>query len=150
MNALKSPFLGGLRAASTSRSSSPAPPAPLSPDHNQMMDPLAIAVSAAGAPAAARGRVQKLSSLTPFKRSMSPAPPAAPAPAQTLVQDGSYLQALGLQLSEAVAKTVAQPSGPPAVGEPIVDGKRALPSGRGKALGALIARYASSLQSTRI
>ncbi|EJD52392.1 hypothetical protein AURDEDRAFT_142400 [Auricularia subglabra TFB-10046 SS5] len=77
---------------------------------------------------------------------MSPAPPpqAAP-PASTLVQDGSYMQALGLKLSEAVAKAVAQPVGPPAPGEPVVDGKRPLPPGRGKALGALIA---SELRAT--
>lgn len=141
MNALKTPFLGSLRAGSASRAPSPAPapapttaPAPPSPDLNQTADPLA------------RGRVKTLSSLTPFKRAMSPAPPhQAPPPAPTLVQDGSYMQALGLKLSEAVAKAVAQPVGPPAPGEPVVDGKRPLPPGRGKALGALIA---SELRAT--
>ncbi|KZV82586.1 hypothetical protein EXIGLDRAFT_729489 [Exidia glandulosa HHB12029] len=150
MNALKSPFLGNLRASSTSRSSTPAPSLP-SPDHTQIADPFATALAPNGNGAGTstaqppRGRVQKLSSLTPFKRAMSPAPPAPPAPAQTLVQDGSYLQALGLKLSEAVSKAVSQPGGPLGVGEPTVDGKRALPSGRGKTLGALIA---SELRAT--
>lgn len=71
------------------------------------------------------------------------APPgSAPAP---LVHDGSYLEALNLKLSEAVSKALAQPSGPANPGE-LVGGKRPIPTGRGRALGLVIA---SELKATR-
>jgi len=54
------------------------------------------------------------------------------------VQDGSYLQALSLKLSEAVSKAMVQPTGPVPVGE-LVGGRRPIPTGRGRALGLLIA-----------
>lgn len=77
-------------------------------------------------------------SLSSFRRP-SPAPRAAvktaPAP---LVQDGSYLEMLSLKLSEAVSKSLAQPTGPASANEQ-VSGKRPIPQGRGYALGALIA-----------
>lgn len=63
---------------------------------------------------------------------------AVPTPAPTLVQDGSYLEALSLKLSEAVSRALAQPTGTPATGEVIWNGRRALPKGRGSALGSLI------------
>ena len=64
------------------------------------------------------------------------APPgSAPVP---LVHDGSYLEALNLKLSEAVSKALAQPSGPANPGE-LVGGKRPIPTGRGRALGLVIA-----------
>ncbi|KAJ6558525.1 hypothetical protein DFH09DRAFT_1317248 [Mycena vulgaris] len=87
----------------------------------------------------------KLSSLSNFRRP-SPAPklpsPVAPVP---LVQDGSYLETLALKLSEAVSKALVQPIGPSAVNDQ-VGGRRPIPTGRGKALGALIA---SELAATR-
>lgn len=54
------------------------------------------------------------------------------------MQDGSYLEILSLKLSEAVSKAFVQPSGPAATIE-LVGGKRPVPAGRGRALGALIA-----------
>ncbi|KAJ7039209.1 hypothetical protein C8F04DRAFT_1087512 [Mycena alexandri] len=87
----------------------------------------------------------KLSSLSNFRRpSPAPAPPSPIAPAP-LVQDGSYLETLALKLSEGVSKALAQPTGPPIVTD-VVGGKRPIPSGRGRALGALIA---SELAATR-
>ncbi|KAJ7668432.1 hypothetical protein DFH06DRAFT_198573 [Mycena polygramma] len=87
----------------------------------------------------------KLSSLSNFRRpSPAPAPPSPIAPAP-LVQDSSYLTTLALKLSEAVSKALAQPTGPSVVND-LVSGKRPIPSGRGRALGALIA---SELAATR-
>jgi hypothetical protein len=84
--------------------------------------------------------------LSTFRRA-SPiqAPTSNPAPA-TLVQDGSYLEMLNLKLSEAVSKALLQPSGP-AVGNELVGGKRPVPAGRGRALGALIASLSVSLSA---
>ncbi|KAJ7690632.1 hypothetical protein B0H17DRAFT_935723 [Mycena rosella] len=85
----------------------------------------------------------KLSSLSNFRRpSPAPTSPVAPVP---LVQDGSYLETLALKLSEAVSKALVQPIGPSVVND-LVGGKRPIPTGRGKALGALIA---SELAATR-
>jgi hypothetical protein len=73
-------------------------------------------------------------SLTNFRRP-SPAPCPTPTP---LIQDGSYLEVLSLKLSEAVSKALAQPAGPATSSEQL-SGKRPIPIGRGRALGALIA-----------
>ncbi|KAG9316701.1 hypothetical protein JVU11DRAFT_2761 [Chiua virens] len=73
---------------------------------------------------------------------MTPAMSPTPAP---LVQDGSYLEALGQRLNEAVSKALAQPSGP-ALPNELVGGRRPIPTGRGRALGALIT---SELQAAR-
>ncbi|KAH7909975.1 hypothetical protein BJ138DRAFT_1114532 [Hygrophoropsis aurantiaca] len=73
---------------------------------------------------------------------------SSPAPAPTpvlLVQDGSYLEALSLKLSEAVSKALSQPLGSAGSNE-IVGGKRPIPPGRGHAFGALIT---SELKATR-
>lgn len=84
-------------------------------------------------------------SLSTFRRA-SPAPtPTAIPVLPTLVQDGSYLEMLNLKLSEAVSKAFVQPPGPATANE-LVCGKRPVPAGRGRALGALIA---SELQATR-
>ncbi|KAJ6593662.1 hypothetical protein B0H19DRAFT_919967 [Mycena capillaripes] len=113
----------------TSRPSSPAPLATSRPD----------SVERTPRP------LTKLSSLSNFRRpSPAPAPPSPVAPVP-LVQDGSYLDALALKLSEAVAKALVQPSGPSVVND-LVGGKRPIPSGRGRAFGALIA---SELAATR-
>jgi hypothetical protein len=48
------------------------------------------------------------------------------------------METLSLKLSEAVSKAFIQPSGP-AVASELVGGKRPVPAGRGRALGALIA-----------
>ena len=69
-------------------------------------------------------------------------PPASPSPQptlpRTLVQDGSYLQTLGLKLSESSSCALAPVLGG---GSDSLKGRRPLPPGRGKALGALISTY---------
>ncbi|KZT26801.1 hypothetical protein NEOLEDRAFT_1062564 [Neolentinus lepideus HHB14362 ss-1] len=77
----------------------------------------------------------KLSLSTFRKPSPAPLIPVTPA---TLIQDGSYLDALSLKLSEGVSKALAQPSGATNPTE-ILNGRRPIPAGRGKALGNLIA-----------
>lgn len=72
---------------------------------------------------------------TPSSRPQSPTPKAAP-----LVQDGSYLEMLSLKLSEAVSKALAPPIGPPSANEQM-EARRIIPTGRGIALGSLIASY---------
>jgi len=62
-----------------------------------------------------------------------PPPPPAPVP-----QDASYLEMLGLKLSEAVTRALAQPVGPPTASD-LVSGKKPIPPGRGLALGSVIA-----------
>ncbi|KAL0956163.1 hypothetical protein HGRIS_002323 [Hohenbuehelia grisea] len=127
MHALKTPSF----FRPTSRPSSPAPAPPSHPD------------SGAGYERAQRP-LHKLS-LSTFRRP-SPAPARqAPNPPATLVQDGSYLEMLSLKLSEAVSRALAQPAGPAPLTEQ-VGGKRPIPAGRGRALGALIA---SELQASR-
>lgn len=63
------------------------------------------------------------------------------------MQDGSYLQALSLKLSEAVSKALVQPTGPVPVSE-LVGGRRPIPAGRGRALGLLIASELKACQNT--
>ncbi|EMD37584.1 hypothetical protein CERSUDRAFT_83328 [Gelatoporia subvermispora B] len=79
-------------------------------------------------------------SLSTFRR-----PSPAPAPAQTqgvapitVTQDGSYIEVLSLKLSEAVSKALAPSTGPAPPNE-VLNGRRPVPAGRGRALGALIA-----------
>ena len=70
-------------------------------------------------------------------------PSRAPSPTPTaplLVQDGSYLEMLSLKLSEAVSKALAPPIGPPSANEQM-EARRIIPTGRGIALGSLIASY---------
>ncbi|KAI0355745.1 hypothetical protein OH77DRAFT_1520824 [Trametes cingulata] len=75
-------------------------------------------------------------SLSNFRRP-SPSPVATGMAPSTVVQDGSFMEVLGLKLSEAVSKALAQPSGPGAPGE-LLGGRRPIPVGRGRTLGALI------------
>jgi len=110
-------------------SSRPSSPAPLSaPTRSEPLQ---------GGDRSARP-LNKLSLSNFIRASPSPSPSPAPRPPATLVQDGSYLEMLSLKLSEAVSKALAQPAGPPAINEQ-VSGKRPIPSGRGVALGNLIA-----------
>ena len=81
-------------------------------------------------------RIQNLAKLRRLSPPATPAPPPTPPP--TLVQDGSYLQALGLKLNEATSRALAPVFG---TGNDCLKGRRPLPPGRGKALGALISRY---------
>ncbi|RDX42055.1 hypothetical protein OH76DRAFT_1411509 [Lentinus brumalis] len=83
-----------------------------------------------------RARPLSKLALSNFRRpSPSPAPPTVPS--STVVQDGSFMEVLSLKLSEAVSKALAQPPGPGAPGE-ILAGRRPIPPGRGRTLGALI------------
>lgn len=113
MYALKTPSL----FRPSSRPASPVP-APTRQEHN---------------PASDRSSRTTMLSFANFKRNASPltAPPA------TLVQDGSYMEGLNLKLSEAVSKALAQPAGPGAPSE-LLNGRRPIPSGRGRALGEII------------
>ena len=88
----------------------------------------------------ALSRIQTLAKLRRLSPPTSPAPPPTPPP--TLVQDGGYLQALGLKLNEATSRALAPVFG---TGSDCLKGRRPLPPGRGKALGALISRYVFSL-----
>ncbi|KAL1941964.1 hypothetical protein VTO73DRAFT_6494 [Trametes versicolor] len=83
-------------------------------------------------------------SLSNFRRP-SPSPATGLASVSTVVQDGSFMEVLGLKLSEAVSKALAQPSGPGVPGE-LLGGRRPIPQGRGYALGALII---SEVQASR-
>lgn len=74
--------------------------------------------------------------LTHFSRKPSPAPVRNFSPAP-LIQDASYLDALGLKLSEAVSKAIAPQTASVASGD-VLYGKRPIPPGRGHALGELI------------
>ncbi|KAI0630094.1 hypothetical protein C8Q77DRAFT_1063605 [Trametes polyzona] len=77
-------------------------------------------------------------SLSNFRRpSPSPAAGLSGLTPSTVVQDGSFMEVLGLKLSEAVSKALAQPSGPGVPGE-LLGGRRPIPAGRGRTLGALI------------
>lgn len=73
------------------------------------------------------------------RSSLTPATSPGPAPP---IQDKSFLEALGLRLNEAVSKALAHPSGPSLPGE-LLGGRRPIPAGRGRALGGLIASYAT-------
>ncbi|TDL26200.1 hypothetical protein BD410DRAFT_571484 [Rickenella mellea] len=78
-----------------------------------------------------------LSSLSNFRKP-AVCPPSPNSPPALLIQDGSYLEALGLKLSEAVSKALSQPATATG-GADVLNGKRPIPEGRGRALGALIA-----------
>ncbi|EIN11712.1 hypothetical protein PUNSTDRAFT_83434 [Punctularia strigosozonata HHB-11173 SS5] len=107
-----------------SRPSSPAPPTTAAPMSRSESTE-------------ARSRPLTKLSLSNFSRKSSPAPP----PARTsppAVQEGSTLEMLSLKFSEAVSKALTQP--PAAAGATdVVNGRRPLPAGRGKALGNSIA-----------
>ncbi|KAG5220078.1 Adaptin-N domain-containing protein [Salix suchowensis] len=128
MHALKHPSF----FKPTSRPSSPAPAPPSRPDSG-------IGFDRTPRP------LHKLSLSTFRKASPAPVAPKSPTkPPSTLVQDGSYLEMLSLKLSEAVSKALAQPLGP-AVPMELVGGKRPIPAGRGRALGALITSIKNDL-----
>jgi hypothetical protein len=79
--------------------------------------------------------ISKLS-LGGFRRSTSDC--ARSTQAATVFQDGSYLQVLSLKLSEGVSKALAQPTSP-ATATDALNGRRPIPTGRGREFGSLIA-----------
>jgi hypothetical protein len=94
----------------------------------------------------------RIQTLAKLRRPSPPSTPPASAPVSTLttpprpqptlptlVHDGSYLQTLGLKLNEAASRALAPVLGNG--GNDCIKGRRPIPPGRGKALGALISRY---------
>lgn len=79
-------------------------------------------------------------SLGNFRRPSSASGDSINPALTTLIQDGSYLEMWSLKLGEAVSKALSQPAGPAAAHEQVY-GKRPIPQGRGRALGALITSY---------
>ncbi|KAL6310406.1 hypothetical protein BKA93DRAFT_721688 [Sparassis latifolia] len=77
-------------------------------------------------------------SLSTFRRASPSLATGLTSLPLTVAQDGSYLEVVGLKLSEAVTKALAQPSGPAAPHEQL-GSRRPIPAGRGRTLGALIA-----------
>ncbi|KAF8557578.1 hypothetical protein OG21DRAFT_1406748 [Imleria badia] len=90
---------------------------------------------------------ERARSLTPisFNLRRSSLTPVTSPTRVPLIQDGSYLEALGQRLNEAVSKALAHPSGPSQPSE-LVGGRRQIPAGHGRALGNLIS---SELQAAR-
>jgi hypothetical protein len=125
MNVLKSPFF-----RPTSRPSSPAPPS---------LPPIRAEPVSVHSTDRTTRPLNRLA-LNNFRRP-SPASKSQDIPTP-LVQDGSYLEALGLKLSEAVSRALSQPAGP-ALPHDVLAGRRPLPPGRGHVLGQLIALYVS-------
>jgi len=82
--------------------------------------------------------ISKLS-LGGFRRSASDlARSTTYSQAATVIQDGSYLQVLSLKLSEGVSKALAQPTSPTTATDAL-NGRRPIPTGRGREFGSLIA-----------
>ncbi|TCD65114.1 hypothetical protein EIP91_003088 [Steccherinum ochraceum] len=120
----------------SSRPTSPSP-TPARPD-------------SAAPPTAERSSRASVLSFSSFKRTASPLTrPASStslaAAATPLIQDGSYMESLNLKLSEAVSKALGQPSGPGVPSE-VLNGRRPIPAGRGRALADLIV---SEVQAVR-
>ena len=127
MYTLKAPSF--LRPAS--RPSSPSP-TPARPDTATPVD---------------RSSRPSVLSFSSFKRTASPLTrPSSSTPFAPLVQDGSYMESLNLKLSEAVSKTLAQPAGP-GVPTELLNGRRPIPAGRGRAFADLIVSYALLISS---
>lgn len=85
-----------------------------------------------------RGTLNRLTLTT--KRSREVTPSSNPSP--TLIQDGSYLEALSLKLSEGISRALAPVTNVPTsaiITDDIFNGKKPLPAGRGRAFGNLIA-----------
>ncbi|KAM6502419.1 hypothetical protein JOM56_002396 [Amanita muscaria] len=126
MNMLKNPPF--------SRSASPVPVSGPLPSHMQVdFDRMSWPLS--------------MLSLTNFRRNSPISRAQSPALAN-MIQDSSYLETLGLKLSEAVTRALAQPTGPVPAGE-LLSGKKSIPSGRGHALGALIVSELKAAQDNQ-
>jgi hypothetical protein len=91
-----------------------------------------------------RRPLAKLHLASAFRRA-SPSPSPSPSPAPTSVMDkpttatgSTYLDALALKLSEAAGKAIASPTPAHNSDGLLLNGRRPLPIGRGRALGQLI------------
>jgi hypothetical protein len=89
-------------------------------------------------PTSAMARIQ---SLAPFHKRATPTPPPTPLPS-TIVQDGTYLNTLGLKLNEAASRVLVTANG---TGPDVWKGKKPLPSGRGRQFAAAIETCVISL-----
>lgn len=78
-------------------------------------------------------KMPRIQSLTGFHRRSTNTPPPSPGP--SLVQDGTYLDALGLRLNEAASKALVVC---PGAGPDSLKGRKPLPAGRGRAFAVLI------------
>ncbi|KIM22657.1 hypothetical protein M408DRAFT_332844 [Serendipita vermifera MAFF 305830] len=84
-------------------------------------------------PNSAMARIQ---SLAPFHKRVAFTPPPSPKPApSTIVQDGTYLNTLGLKLNEAATRVLAPVSGN---GTDSWKGKKPLQAGRGRQFASLV------------
>ena len=146
--------LFGLRpAAAGSTVGSPIQPGPIRPDMD-IVEPLSLPPSAAAPspPSTPRSRpltrlAEGLTTLRKAAQSPAPIPPSvSPVVGPTTTASVTYLDSLSLKLGEAVNKALIAPPqlSKPVAGavdlEPVLKGKRPIPAGRGRALGALIAR----------
>ncbi|PIL29741.1 hypothetical protein GSI_08180 [Ganoderma sinense ZZ0214-1] len=84
-------------------------------------------------------------SLSNFRKPIAVPAPGVAAVGPTVVQDGSFMEVLSLKLSEAVSRALAQPTGPAVPGE-LLAGRRPIPPGRGRTLGALIVSETNASQ----
>jgi hypothetical protein len=90
-------------------------------------------------PTSAMSRIQ---SLTPFHKRVVFTPPPSPSPTPTMiapsaiVQDGTYLDTLGLKLNEAATRVLAATPG--GSGADVWKGKKPLQSGRGRQFASLV------------
>lgn len=90
------------------------------------------------APMADRPSRSSILSFSNLKRTASP----LTKPVTPVVQDGSYMAVLNLKLSEAVSKALNQPTATiPGPANELLNGRRPIPLGRGRALGDLIISY---------
>ncbi|KAG8829706.1 hypothetical protein FRC18_009126, partial [Serendipita sp. 400] len=82
-------------------------------------------------PGTAMSRIQN---LTAFHKRPTPTPVPSPNPV-AIVQDGAYLNTLGLRLNEAATRALSAPAG---TGPDVWKGKKPIPAGRGRQFAILI------------
>ncbi|KAG8690791.1 hypothetical protein FRC08_010356, partial [Ceratobasidium sp. 394] len=154
MHGLKTPTFLGLRGSSRPASPSPniSPPAmaPLVAPPSGLLAPTPLDITAPASPIDGtkdtkdslplRRPLAKLHLSAAFRRaSPSPTPiPTAGIDKTTTTAGSSYLDALALKLSEAAGKAIASPTPAHNSDGLLLNGRRPLPFGRGKALGQLI------------
>ncbi|KAG8824554.1 hypothetical protein FRC17_009080, partial [Serendipita sp. 399] len=78
---------------------------------------------------------QRIQNLTAFHKRPAPASVPLLSSPVTIVQDGAYLNTLGLRLNEAATRALAYPVG---TGSDVWKGKKPIPAGRGRQFATLI------------